>query len=103
LILIGEKVLLLATDYPLSSDDAFVDKFLKELVATLEHRSRSEGLYYPFIYLNDAGGWQKTLSYYGKGKSLSRLQEIARKYDPAGILQKNNGGAFKLSMESSKI
>jgi hypothetical protein len=101
-MLIPSKVLLLATDYPLSSDDAFVDKFLKDFIATLESKSKAAGHYYPFIYLNDAGAWQKTLGYYGKGKSLSRMRSIAQKYDAGRLFQRNNGGAFKLSMEGSK-
>ena len=94
--------MLFASDYANASDDAYVDSFLKKLTATVDAKAKAAGLYYPFIFLNDAGGWQKTLSLYGKGKSFPRLQAIAEKYDPDQVFQKLDGGAYKIKDELSK-
>jgi len=59
-------------------------------------------LYYPFVFLNDAGAGQKTLSLYGKGESFQKLVEVSRKYDPSGVFQNLDAGAFKISQEGGK-
>jgi len=54
------------------------------------------GLYYPYIFLNDAGSGQLPLSLYGDGQSLPKMKAIAQKYDPDDIFQNLASGAFKL-------
>lgn len=89
--------MLYAASYVGAQHDNFVDKFLKNITYTLEAKSKQQGLYYPYIYLNDAGGFQQnTLSLYGKGKSLPKMKQIAEKYDPQGVFQRLLHGAFKL-------
>lgn len=94
--------ILYASDYTSAADDAYVDNFLKTLTAKTDAAAKAANLYYPFVFLNDAGGWQKTLSLYGRGKSFPRLNAVANKYDPDGVFQTLDGGAFKLSLEGGK-
>ena len=94
--------MLFASDYANASDDAYVNSFLRNLTTTVDTKAKAAGLYYPFIFLNDAGEWQKTLSLYGKGKSFPRLQAIAKKYDPDEVFQRLDGGAYKISKELAK-
>lgn len=63
-------------------DDDVVNDFIKKVIDTLDAKSKAVGLYYDFIYLNDAAPSQttQTLPKYGGGKSLLRLKEIASRY-----------------------
>lgn len=63
-------------------DDDVVNDFIKKVIDTLDAKSKAAGLYYDFIYLNDAAPSQttQTLPKYGGGKSLPRLKEIASRY-----------------------
>ena len=72
------------------------------MYSKIKSAAQKQNLYYPFIFLNDAGGAQKTLSLYGKGKSFQRLEQVAKKWDPQGVFQTLDAGAFKLSQEGEK-
>ena len=99
---LSSPAMLLASDYADAADDAYVTDFLKTLTADIDAKAKAAGLYYPFIFLNDAGGWQKTLSLYGQGKSFPRLQAVAKRYDPEEVFQRLDGGAFKVRDEGGK-
>lgn len=75
--------------------DPNVVSFNNLAIAELTKRAKAEDLYYPFTFLNDAGPGQEPFATYGKGKSLPKLQEISKAYDPEGIFQNHTGG-FKL-------
>jgi hypothetical protein len=47
----------------------------------LEARAKELGVFYDFIYLNDAAEGQNPYATYGKGKSLLRMQSVQRAYD----------------------
>lgn len=105
-----------------AKDDAVVNMFIQKAIETLDARSKAAGLYYDFIYLNDAAPFQKnqTLPKYGGGKSLPRMKAIAHRYgkflsphvccskqhskgqlkrcrtDPEAVFQKLLPGGFKL-------
>lgn len=84
------------SSWELSSDDAYLLDFLTSLVEIMESKTRAAGLYYPFIFLNDAGHGQRPFELYGRGTSLPRMRQIAKQYDPSGVFQSLAAGAFKL-------
>ncbi|RYP47298.1 hypothetical protein DL769_011327 [Monosporascus sp. CRB-8-3] len=54
------------------------------------------GLRIPFLYMNDASRDQNPIATYGED-NVSRLKEIAKKYDPTGFFQKHQYDGFLLS------
>ncbi|OCL11143.1 FAD-binding domain-containing protein [Glonium stellatum] len=76
-------------------DQRFID-FATNLVADIDRKAKAAGLYYPFNYINDAGSTQLIYGLYGGGKSLPKMEAIAKKYDPSGVFQKLEPGGFKL-------
>ena len=62
------------------SDDRVVNEFAKKCIANLDAAAKSAGLYYPFVYLNDATGSEDVFKHYGGGKSLPRMRAIAKSY-----------------------
>ena len=52
-------------------------------------------MYYPWLFLNDAGITQDPIATYGYGASLPRMREVATRYDPGRVFQRNVPG-FKL-------
>ncbi|KAL9065040.1 MAG: hypothetical protein Q9161_008494, partial [Pseudevernia consocians] len=87
---------LAASSYESASDDAYLNRFLTELVNEIEEKAKAANLHYPFVYINDAGAGQTPFEYYGGGKSLPKMREVANVYDPKGVFQKLNSGPFKL-------
>ena len=88
--------ILLAAAWISPSDDAYLLDFLTLLVGSIDSASKAAGLYYPFIFLNDAGSGQLPFHLYGSGRSLPKMKAIAQKYDPEGVFQNLASGAFKL-------
>ncbi|KAL8723704.1 MAG: hypothetical protein Q9181_007213 [Wetmoreana brouardii] len=82
-----------------AADDSYVNQWAANLTSAIDSKSQAAGYYYPFIFLNDAQGDQKVLAKYGKGASLPRLKTIAQRFDPDGVFQKLDGGAFKVSAQ----
>ncbi|KAL8962112.1 MAG: hypothetical protein Q9193_001432, partial [Seirophora villosa] len=72
--------------------------FTDRVLASIEQQAKARGIYYPWLFLNDAGITQDPISTYGYGASLPRLRAVSRKYDPKGIFQQNVPG-FKLGYE----
>lgn len=60
-------------------------------MAGLEEKARGRGLLYDFIFPNDAGYWQDPLASFG-ADSLAKLQEVASKCDPKGVMHQQKGG-----------
>ena len=79
-----------------ASDDALIKKFSQTQGDLLVQKAKAAGLYYPFIYINDASPGQNPYPLYGKGKSLPRLKQIRQKYDPSGLFQTYGSSGFKL-------
>ena len=82
-----------------AADDKYINDWAANLISTIETRAKANGLYYPFVFLNDAGPGQKPIGTYGKGTSLPRLKSIAKKYDPNAVFQTLSGNAFKLATQ----
>ncbi|KAK2753900.1 hypothetical protein FQN54_007259 [Arachnomyces sp. PD_36] len=78
--------------------DEAVENFSDLAIAELTKRAKAEDLFYPFIFLNDAGPSQDPFATYGGGKSLPKLQAVSEAYDPEGIFQTYSGG-FKVFRE----
>jgi hypothetical protein len=72
-----------------------LEKGLKDIIEVVEELTQSEGVYHPYKYLNFAAWWQDPLGSYGKEQKM-RLREVARKYDPTGVFQRQVSGGFKL-------
>lgn len=77
------------------ADDAVIKNFSLAMLEVLDRKSKARGLYYPFAFLNDAGLGQNPYAFYGKGKSLKKMKQISKRYDPTGVFQKLETG-FKL-------
>ena len=93
---IEHLAILLAAAWSSASDDAYLLNFLISLVESIDSASKAAGLYYPYIFLNDAGIGQSPFPLYGDGESLPRMKVVAQKYDPDGVFQHLASGAFKL-------
>lgn len=55
----------------------------------------SKGLGTDFVYMGDAGEWQKPFPAYGK-ENFDRMRQIRDQYDPNLVFTKLNWGGFKL-------
>ena len=77
--------------------DAPITSWSEAVGANLTQAAEAKGIYYPFIYLNDAAPGQKPYPLYGKGKSLPKMKQVQNKYDPQGILQQLETSGYKLS------
>ncbi|EAT83995.2 hypothetical protein SNOG_08827 [Parastagonospora nodorum SN15] len=71
------------------------NKGLKELIAAIEQLTYAEGVYHPYKYLNFAAGFQDPIGGYGAEQKM-KLKQVARKYDPTGMFQRQVPGGFKL-------
>jgi hypothetical protein len=72
-----------------------LEKGLKDLIEVVEELTVQEGVYHSYKYLNFAAWWQDPLGSYGVEQKRG-LREVARKYDPTGVFQRQVAGGFKL-------
>ena len=77
------------------SDDATVAQFAQDVLGQLDQKSQAANLYYPFIYVNDAGMGENPFASYGNGTSLPKMRKTRQKYDPTGVVQYLQPGGFK--------
>ncbi|PWY89649.1 6-hydroxy-D-nicotine oxidase [Aspergillus sclerotioniger CBS 115572] len=77
--------------------DDIVNEWLKETTEMINNATKKAGLYDAFNYMGDAAGWQDIFGGYGE-ENLERLREVAKVYDPKGVLQGEGlmRGGFKL-------
>jgi hypothetical protein len=71
---------------------------LQDFVARLEKQIEEEDVHHDFVYLNFAATFQNPFAGYGE-EQQEKLRSVARKYDPAGLFQKQLAGGFKLFEE----
>jgi FAD/FMN-containing dehydrogenase len=88
--------IVMTTTWDTPEDDDRVREFNKDVTAKLVSQLRAKGLYYPYTYINDAGGDQEIYHFYGGGNSLPRMRGIRRKYDPDGVFQNLLSSGFHL-------
>lgn len=79
-LLIQGIAILISSAWEKPEHDQRFNAFSINLIAEIDKRSKAAGLYYPFKYLNDAGGSQPIYPNYGGGKSLQRLKTIRKSY-----------------------
>ncbi|KAJ5035530.1 uncharacterized protein L3040_007996 [Drepanopeziza brunnea f. sp. 'multigermtubi'] len=81
-----------------AKDDEIIYRFFQDMVDELNRRAKAAGLYYDFVYLNDAAPTQTGAVFqkYANGTALPRLREIAHRYDPHQVFQILTPGGFKL-------
>jgi hypothetical protein len=72
-----------------------LQKGLKDLVEVIEELTQAEGVYHRYKYLNFAAWFQDPLGGYGR-EEKKNLRDVARKYDPSGVFQRQVPGGFKL-------
>ena len=63
-----------------ASDDVVVNESASQAIINIENAAKASNLYYPFQYLNEASGSEEIFSLYGGGKSMPKLQAIAKRY-----------------------
>lgn len=76
----SSAVYLVATSWQNPSDDAAVKVFHQKLFEAIESKAKKQGRYYAFKYLNDSPTSVRVFEEYGGGKSLPKLQSIAKAY-----------------------
>lgn len=78
-------------DWKDESQDEIGRKRIRDVISGIELKARNRGLLLDFKFPNDAGLWQDPLSSFGS-ESVAKLQAIARKYDPKGVMQLQGDG-----------
>ena len=63
-----------------AADDEAVFDFHIRATAAITTAAEAKGLNYDFLYVNDANPVQDPFQYYGNGRSLPRMRNIAKKY-----------------------
>ena len=91
-------VALIYAEYFDASSDGMIKQFLDASTANLKKDAKTNNIYYPWLFLNDAGIEQDPIATYGYGKSRARMIAIAKEYDPLGVFQ-NNVPGYKLTGE----
>ncbi|KAK1480493.1 FAD binding domain-containing protein, partial [Colletotrichum tamarilloi] len=90
----GEKEVITAE----SSDSECPSEAGSCIVNFLAHHheiNQELGLATEFVYMGDAGEWQKPFPAYGQG-NLQKMKDIRAQYDPNMVFSKLNWGGFKL-------
>lgn len=82
-------------------DDEFVKAKTRDAIEQIEAAAVAHNTSHPYRYLNYCAHWQKPFEGYGE-KNWRFLQDVSRKYDPDGLLQKGCVGGFKLGLPDSK-
>ncbi|EKV11537.1 Magnesium transporter MRS2/LPE10 [Penicillium digitatum] len=68
------------------------------VLANLTSSAKSQGLFLPYIFVNDGGPNQKPLTSFGE-KNIKDIDAVAKKYDPKGIMQKLQNLAYLVAKE----
>jgi hypothetical protein len=89
-------ILNLVTQWQSAADDDTIANWTNSVIELLKKKATALGLYFPFIYLNDAQEGANPFPLYGNGKSLQKLLTTRRKYDKDAVFQDLMPGGFKL-------
>jgi hypothetical protein len=93
-------IIYLSSRWDKTEDDERVLKANANIVRKMEAESKHRELVNDYIYMNYASHFQDVVESYGE--RANRLRLIARKYDPAEVLQKLQPGYFKFQGPPNK-
>jgi hypothetical protein len=79
-----------------AADDALFHRLCEEALAELDEYAKSIDMYNEYIYLNYADKTQNPLRGYGE-ENVQFIREVAERYDPEGVFQRQVPGGFKVS------
>ncbi|KAL1602685.1 hypothetical protein SLS60_006105 [Paraconiothyrium brasiliense] len=85
--------------FPDVSQYALAQKAVDQWTAAVTKKAKSEGVFLPYIYANNANARSKVLSSYGK-KNFDFIKKTAQKYDPKGIMQTLQNDGFLIRKEA---
>ncbi|OJJ72078.1 hypothetical protein ASPBRDRAFT_43473 [Aspergillus brasiliensis CBS 101740] len=77
------------------SDDAAAQKAVDTMSETVQSLAKARGALLDFKCMTFANATQKVLGSYG-AENVKLMQEVAAKYDPKGVFQKQQNGGFLL-------
>jgi hypothetical protein len=86
---------LLLTYWQNESDDTTVLGTMRGALEKIKAESVARNTAVDYIFMNYASGFQDPIGSYG-AENKKKLQDVSRKYDPAGLFQKGVPGGFKL-------
>ncbi|KAL2171199.1 hypothetical protein VTG60DRAFT_3510 [Thermothelomyces hinnuleus] len=90
-------VLLINPIWARPEDDRRIFAAVETLIADMRRLAAEKGLLHRYIFANYAYQKDYVMAGYGE-KSLERLREVSRKYDPDGMFQRGVPGGFKLGI-----
>ncbi|KAK7446490.1 hypothetical protein CaCOL14_010898 [Colletotrichum acutatum] len=85
----------ITTSWARPEDDLRMTAWSQNFLAHHHEINRQLGLATEFVYMGDAGEWQKPFPAYGQG-NLQKMKDIRAQYDPNMVFSKLNWGGFKL-------
>lgn len=88
-------ILLLTSTWTSALDDERMYAAAQTFFRRVEKRAEEMGVDNSFIYLNYADKWQDPILGYGL-QSVDTLRNVASRYDPKGLFQKQVPGGFKI-------
>ena len=74
-------VCLLSPSWPDRAQDEQIYAAARAVIADIEHKAKTLGIYDPYIYLNYAAPWQDVIASYGEA-SVRRTQQLRARVDP---------------------
>lgn len=83
------------TSWARAEDDLRMTTWHQSLLARHHEINKQLGIASDFVYMGDAGEWQKPYPAYG-ASNLEKLRQVRDQYDPNLVFTKLNWGGFKL-------
>ncbi|KAJ5769069.1 hypothetical protein N7520_003628 [Penicillium odoratum] len=84
--------------FPATLNQSAVTGVVDSVLANLTSSAKSQGVFLPYIFVNDASPTQKPLQSFGT-ENLKYIDVVAKKYDPNGVMQKLQNRAYFVSEE----
>ncbi|KAJ5951558.1 uncharacterized protein N7479_009971 [Penicillium vulpinum] len=84
--------------FPATPNQSEVAGTVDSLLANLTSSAKSEDVFLPYIFVNDAGPNQKPLQSFGES-NIKYIDAVSKKYDPQRIMQKLQNQAYFVSKE----
>ena len=78
-----------------AADDEAAHDATQGVLARIENVTKSEGVYLPYQFMNDASYDQDVIRHYGS-ENVDRLRAVQERYDRERVFQRLVPGGFKL-------